>query len=38
LIATVPVRVAMESPCSVMLVKQTLPFEHLALAEGDNPA
>jgi eukaryotic-like serine/threonine-protein kinase len=37
-IATVPVRVAMESPCSVMLVKQSLPFEHLALAEGDNPA
>jgi eukaryotic-like serine/threonine-protein kinase len=37
-IATVPVRVAMEAPCSVMLVKQSLPFEQLALAEGDNAA
>ena len=30
LVATVPVRVAMEAPCSVMLVKQRLPFERLA--------
>ncbi|MCM2252560.1 MAG: bifunctional serine/threonine-protein kinase/universal stress protein, partial [Ramlibacter sp.] len=30
LIATVPVRVAMNAPCSVMLVKQALPFERLA--------
>ena len=30
LIATVPVRVAMNAPCSVMLVKQSLPFERLA--------
>jgi nucleotide-binding universal stress UspA family protein len=29
LIATVPVRVAMEAPCSVMLVKQKLPFTQL---------
>jgi eukaryotic-like serine/threonine-protein kinase len=30
LVATVPVRVAMDAPCSVMLVKQSLPFERLA--------
>lgn len=30
LIATVPVRVAMDAPCSVMLIKQALPFERLA--------
>jgi nucleotide-binding universal stress UspA family protein len=30
LIATVPVKVAMEAPCTVMLVKAGLPFEHLA--------
>lgn len=29
LIATVPMRVAMEAPCSVMLVKQKLPFSQL---------
>ena len=29
LVATVPVRVAMNAPCSVMLVKQSLPFERL---------
>ena len=34
LVSTVPVRVAMEAPCSVMLVKQSLPFERL----GDSPA
>lgn len=38
LIATVPLRVAMDAPCSVMLVKQSLPFERLALARGDNAA
>jgi serine/threonine protein kinase len=37
-IATVPVRVAMEAPCSVMLVKQSLPFEQLQYAGGDNDA
>lgn len=30
LIATVPIKVAMEAPCTVILVKQTLPFEQLA--------
>jgi eukaryotic-like serine/threonine-protein kinase len=29
LVATVPVRVAMDAPCSVMLVKQSLPFKRL---------
>jgi serine/threonine protein kinase len=29
LIATVPIKVAMEAPCTVILVKQALPFEHL---------
>ncbi len=32
LLTTVPVRIAMEAPCSVMLIKQSLPFEHLMLA------
>jgi eukaryotic-like serine/threonine-protein kinase len=39
LVATVPVRVAMEAPCSVMLVKQSLPFERLGMQTelaGDN--
>ena len=38
LAATVPIRVAMEAPCSVMLVKQKLPFsqlEHLPAAPGE---
>jgi nucleotide-binding universal stress UspA family protein len=40
LIATVPVRVAMDAPCSVMLVKQSLPFERLGenSATADAPA
>jgi hypothetical protein len=25
----VPIKVAMEAPCTVILVKQALPFEHL---------
>lgn len=29
LLATVPVKVAMDAPCTVILVKQTLPFEQL---------
>lgn len=29
-IPTIPIRVAMEAPCTVILVKQTLPFVHLA--------
>jgi nucleotide-binding universal stress UspA family protein len=28
-IATVPIKVAMDAPCTVILVKQTLPFEQL---------
>jgi len=30
-LATVPVKVAMDAPCTVILVKQTLPFDQLAL-------
>ena len=29
-VATVPIKVAMEAPCTVILVKQQLPFEQLA--------
>jgi nucleotide-binding universal stress UspA family protein len=36
LVATVPVRVAMDAPCSVMLVKQSLPFKRLGEA-GTEP-
>jgi serine/threonine protein kinase len=32
-VATVPIKVAMEAPCTVILVKQALPFEHLGVAE-----
>lgn len=32
LLATVPIRVAMHAPCTVILVKQSLPFDQLALA------
>jgi hypothetical protein len=28
-VATVPIKVAMEASCTVILVKQALPFEHL---------
>jgi serine/threonine protein kinase len=31
-VATVPIKVAMDAPCTVILVKQTLPFEQLAQA------
>jgi serine/threonine protein kinase len=35
LMATVPIKVAMAAPCTVILVKQALPFEHLGgLDEG----
>jgi nucleotide-binding universal stress UspA family protein len=34
-VATVPIKVAMEAPCTIILVKQTLPFEQLASAQGD---
>jgi nucleotide-binding universal stress UspA family protein len=30
LVATVPIKVAMHAPCTVILVKQVLPFRHLA--------
>jgi serine/threonine protein kinase len=33
-VATVPIKVAMDSPCTIILVKQALPFEHL----GGQPA
>jgi nucleotide-binding universal stress UspA family protein len=29
-VATVPIKVAMDAPCTVILVKQELPFEHLS--------
>ena len=32
-VATVPTRVAMAAPCSVLLVKQALPFERLLAAQ-----
>ena len=34
-VATVPVKVAMEAPCTVILVKQSLPFERLSVLPGD---
>jgi nucleotide-binding universal stress UspA family protein len=34
LLATVPIKVAMAAPCTVILVKQVLPFERLAGEEG----
>jgi nucleotide-binding universal stress UspA family protein len=33
LLATVPIKVAMDAPCTVMLVKQSLPFEQLSEGE-----
>jgi nucleotide-binding universal stress UspA family protein len=33
LVATVPIRVAMEAPCTLILVKQTLPFSCLSIAK-----
>lgn len=35
LLATVPIKVAMEAPCTVILVKQEMPFERLAAALGE---
>ena len=32
--ATVPIKVAMEAPCTIILAKQALPFEHLGAADG----
>ena len=31
-VATVPIKVAMDAPCTVILVKQSLPFEQLVAA------
>lgn len=36
LIATIPIKVAMHAPCSVTLVKPSLPFEHLGTVEEDD--
>ena len=33
---TAPIKVAMEAPCTVVLVKQALPFDRLAAA-ADSP-
>lgn len=38
LVATVPIKVAMQAPCTVILVKQALPFEHLASMPLDESA
>jgi eukaryotic-like serine/threonine-protein kinase len=37
LVATIPIKVAMYAPCSVMLIKQQLPFEHLGDYEPPAP-
>ncbi len=34
-VATVPIKVAMDAPCSIVLVKQTLPFEQLGKRPQD---
>jgi eukaryotic-like serine/threonine-protein kinase len=34
-VATVPIKVAMHAPCTVILVKQALPFEALMSAGLD---
>jgi nucleotide-binding universal stress UspA family protein len=34
-VATVPIKVAMEAPCTVILVKQALPFEQLSNSATD---
>ena len=38
MIATVPIRVATDAPCNVMLVKQKLPFSQLNQSPGTQPA
>ena len=35
-VATIPIKVAMEAPCTVILVKQALPFEQLNGQSGNN--
>ena len=32
-VATVPIKVAMDAPCTVILVKQSTPFEQLGAAQ-----
>ena len=34
-VATVPIKVAMDAPCTVILVKQALPFAQLAVRDDD---
>lgn len=34
-VATVPIKVAMHAPCTVVLVKEAMPFEQLAAAEAE---
>jgi ribosomal protein L21E len=34
-VATVPIKVAMDAPCTVVLVKQSLPFERLGARVED---
>jgi len=38
LIATVPMRVARDAPCTVILVKQQLPFEALSQLQTSDTA
>jgi len=37
-VATVPIKVAMNAPCTVILVKENLPFEQLAEAPSGGAA
>ena len=37
-VATVPIKVAMDAPCTIILVKQALPFEQLAGSTGNSGA
>ncbi len=37
-VATVPIKVAMHAPCSVVLVKEPTPFQALTAADGDADA
>jgi len=36
-VATVPIKVAMEAPCTIILVKQALPFAHLGRDQQPGP-
>jgi hypothetical protein len=35
-VATVPIKVAMDAPCTIILVKQSLPFELLGDGSSDS--